>query len=64
MFEKFNSNTTEVGYIFGWVGFWLVFTQGFLIRKIKTTISPADIVSRTMLVIGLGIMAMIFPSLQ
>jgi len=62
MFEKFNSNTTEVGYIFGWVGFWLVFTQGFLIRKIKTTISPADIVSRTMLVIGLGIMAMIFPA--
>jgi DHA1 family tetracycline resistance protein-like MFS transporter len=62
MFEKFHSNTSEVGYVFAWVGFWLVFTQGFLIRKIKTTISPADIVSKTMLVIGLGIIAMIFPS--
>lgn len=62
MFEKFQSNTTEVGYIFGWVGFWLVFTQGFLIRKIKTTVSPADIVSKTMLIIGLAIIVMIFPT--
>ncbi|MCE2962347.1 MAG: MFS transporter [Chitinophagales bacterium] len=62
MFEKFHSNTSEVGYVFAWVGFWLVFTQGFLIRKIKTTISPADVVSKTMLVIGFGIIAMIFPS--
>ena len=63
MFEKFQSNTSEVGYVFAWIGFWLVFTQGFLIRKIKSTISPADIVSKTMLVIGLGIIAMIFPSM-
>jgi DHA1 family tetracycline resistance protein-like MFS transporter len=62
MYEKFHSNTSEVGYVFGWVGFWLVFTQGFLIRKLNPSIAPASIVSKTMLVIGLGIIAMVFPS--
>lgn len=62
MYEKFHSTTSEVGYIFGWVGFWLVFTQGFLIRKLNPSLAPASIVSKTMLVIGLGIIAMVFPS--
>jgi DHA1 family tetracycline resistance protein-like MFS transporter len=62
MYEKFHSNTSEVGYVFGWVGFWLVFTQGFLIRKLNPSLAPATIVSKTMLVIGLGIIAMVFPS--
>lgn len=62
MYEKFHSNTSEVGYVFGWVGFWLVFTQGFLIRKLNPSLAPASIVSKTMLVIGLGIIAMVFPS--
>lgn len=62
MYEKFQSNTSEVGYVFGWVGFWLVFTQGFLIRKLNPSLAPANIVSKTMLVIGLGIIAMVFPS--
>jgi DHA1 family tetracycline resistance protein-like MFS transporter len=62
MYEKFQSNTSEVGYIFGWVGFWLVFTQGFLIRKLNPSLAPATIVSKTMLIIGLGIIAMVFPA--
>ncbi|MBL7789495.1 MAG: MFS transporter [Chitinophagales bacterium] len=62
MFEKFHSDSTEVGLVFGWVGFWLVFTQGFLIRKINPSTAPASIVSKTMLVIGLGIISMVFPN--
>lgn len=62
MFEKFHSDTSEVGLIFGWVGFWLVFTQGFLIRKLNPSFSPIDIVSKTMLIIGLGIMCIVVPN--
>lgn len=61
MYGKFSSTEKEVGLVFLWVGFWLIFTQGFLLRKIFYKYEPSSIVAKTMPIMGLSIIAMIFP---
>lgn len=61
MFEKFDASQKTIGLVFGWVGLWLIFTQGFLIRKINQKFQSNQIVSKTLLIIGLGLIAMVFP---
>lgn len=62
MYEKFAVTQKTVGLIFGWVGLWLIFTQGFLIRIINKKFNAFQILSVTMLIMGSVIMIMIFPS--
>lgn len=61
MYYKFNASKLQVGLVFLWVGLWLIFSQGFLLRKVFNQYSPESIVSKTMLIMGISIICMIFP---
>jgi MFS transporter, DHA1 family, tetracycline resistance protein len=61
MFTKFDATERQVGLVFLWVGLWLIFTQGFLLRKVFYKYSPESIISKTMLLMGISIFCMIFP---
>ena len=62
MIQKFQTNREVNGYIFLWVGIWIVITQGVILRRISGKISPSSIINKTMLTMGLGIIAMVFPN--
>ena len=62
MFQKFGCSQKTIGLIFGWVGLWIIFTQGFILRRLVVKYQPSEIVSKTMLFMGLGIIAMAFPN--
>ena len=62
MYNKFHLKEVEVGYIFAWVGLWLIFTQGFLVRKITKRWSPQQIIQITMLLMGSFIFMLMFPN--
>lgn len=62
MFQKFGCSQKAIGLIFGWVGLWIIFTQGFILRRLLPKYQPSEIISKTMLFMGLGIIAMSFPN--
>ena len=40
LIEKFTYSEKDIGFLFGWIGLWLVITQGFFVRKL-TNVLPA-----------------------
>jgi DHA1 family tetracycline resistance protein-like MFS transporter len=62
MYEKFKLIPREVGYIFAFVGLCLVFTQGFVVRRWTNKFLPENIVSKTLLGMGLSIICIVYPS--
>lgn len=61
MFTKFDYGTKETGLLFGWVGIWLVFTQGFIVRKLVKTLPPRKIMTVSILGLSFAIAALLLP---
>jgi DHA1 family tetracycline resistance protein-like MFS transporter len=61
MFKKFDYGTKETGILFGWVGIWLVFTQGFIVRKMVRTLSPHKIMNVSLLALSIAIGILLLP---
>jgi len=61
MYNKFHVSQKTVGLIFGWVGICLIFSQGFLVRKISKKYQPQVIINYTMVLMGTFILCLIFP---
>lgn len=61
LMKDFGFSEKDLGYLFGYIGLWLAFTQGFVVRKLSKTVLPKRILMISMPVIGFGIFMMIFP---
>lgn len=61
MLKKFDYGIKETGFLFGWVGLWLVITQGLIVRKLVRTLSPHRIMSVSLLGLSLAIGALMLP---
>jgi DHA1 family tetracycline resistance protein-like MFS transporter len=62
MFQKFRVDNRIIGYIFLWVGLWLIFTQGYLVRKVFNNIPAEKILKWSMLSLGLSIILISIPN--
>ena len=40
LIESFAYSEKDIGFLFGWIGLWLVFTQGFIVPALSKTVSP------------------------
>ncbi|MEO1263050.1 MAG: MFS transporter [Bacteroidota bacterium] len=40
LIEGFSYSEKDIGFLFGWIGLWLVFTQGFIVPRLSKTVSP------------------------
>ncbi|MDA9773416.1 MFS transporter [Saprospiraceae bacterium] len=56
LYLKFDFSTKDVGFLYGYVGIWLAFTQGFLVRIMSKKFKPKQILvfSIPLLALGLG----------
>lgn len=61
MIQKFAYTERQIGILFAWVGFWLVFTQGFTVRKLATRFKPVQILRWSIPLLAVAIIAVILP---
>lgn len=61
LIEKFSYSEKDIGFLFGWIGVWLVFTQGFLVRRLNNVAAPQKILTYSILALGLAVGAVLIP---
>jgi DHA1 family tetracycline resistance protein-like MFS transporter len=61
LIEKFNFTAKQIGEFFAFAGFWIVFTQGILIRPISRRFSPEKIIRVTLFTLMLGLILITLP---
>jgi len=63
LIEKFDYSESDIGLFYAWVGIWLVFTQGFLVRVLaKKNYQPTTLLKITMLTLSIGLLLVLFPN--
>jgi len=61
LIEKFAYAEKDIGFLFGWIGVWLVFTQGVIVRRLSKFAAPKKILGFSMLALGLAVGALLLP---
>lgn len=59
--QKFNFQERDIGMLFAWVGFWLVFTQGVVVRRLAGRIAPQKILRWSILFQSAALAAVLLP---
>jgi DHA1 family tetracycline resistance protein-like MFS transporter len=62
LLQQFGVTEKNIGIIFGWVGIWLAFTQGFTARKMALYAQPTQILRWTTLLLALAIWTTLLPT--
>lgn len=61
MIQKFGFQERDIGMLFAWVGLWLVFTQGVVVRRLAGRIAPRQILRWSVLFQGIALAAVLLP---
>lgn len=61
MIEKFAVSKAEIGKIFGFVGIWIAFTQGFITRKMAAKFAPTQILRFSLLGMSVAVLLNLLP---
>jgi len=61
LIEDFHYSEKDVGFIFGWIGIWLVLTQGVLVRWLAPRVAAKRILSFSILVLASAVVLVIIP---
>jgi DHA1 family tetracycline resistance protein-like MFS transporter len=59
--SKFSFSQSEIGELFAYIGIWIVFTQGFLVRIVPKNLKPSKIVFWGTLTLGIFLISLIIP---
>lgn len=61
LIEKFTYSEKDIGFLFGWIGLWLVFTQGFFVRKLTKYLPAIKAPAYSLLFQGIFIALILVP---
>jgi len=59
--EKFDTTQADIGLFFGYIGLWLVFTQGVLLRRIPSHMDPKKVVRTVLLIQSAAFLLLLLP---
>lgn len=62
LMQRFGMTEKNIGLIFGWVGIWLVFTQGFIVRRLSKTLAPQQVLRFSILALACAIPMVLLPA--
>jgi DHA1 family tetracycline resistance protein-like MFS transporter len=62
LIEKFDFTARQIGEFFAFAGFWIVFTQGFLIRVISNRFTSEKVLKVTIFTLALGLVLIALPN--
>ncbi|MEZ4830233.1 MAG: MFS transporter [Bacteroidia bacterium] len=61
LIDKFGYTEKNIGMVFGWVGIWLAFTQGFTVRRLSRKFSSRQILNFTPFLLGTALATILIP---
>lgn len=61
LIEKFSYSEKDIGFLFAWIGVWLVLTQGLLVRRLSKVVAPKKILNFSMLTLGMALLSLLMP---
>lgn len=61
LIKKFQFNEKNIGLLFGYIGLWIAFTQGFIVRKVTNKLSPPKILRFSLLGLSIAIFFILLP---
>jgi len=62
LFQKFDFTTKNIGFLYGWIGLWLIFTQGVTVRLLSRKFPSSEILRVTPLLLAISIAALLLPN--
>lgn len=60
--DKYGATPSQIGMIFAYIGIWIAFAQGVVVRPFAKRFRPASILKFTILFISIIVLSMIFPT--
>jgi predicted MFS family arabinose efflux permease len=60
LYGKFHIDASHIAYLFVYLGFWIVLSQGYIVRKVSNKISAARVLKFTLLPTAIMLMVVIF----
>ena len=61
LIEKFTYSEKDIGFLYGWIGLWLVFTQAVIVRRLSGKVSSEKILQFTPLLLAMAVGALLIP---
>ncbi len=61
LIKKFNFDHRSIGLIFGYIGLWIAFTQGVIVRKLSSRFSAPQILRVSLLGLSITILVILWP---
>ena len=61
LYEKFSWTEKNIGLLYGWVGIWLAFTQGVIVRSLSYKFASKDVIKFSIPILVLGISLLLVP---
>lgn len=61
LIQKFSYSEKDIGFLYGWVGIWLVFTQAVLVRKLSGRVASERILMFTPLILCFSVGSLLIP---
>jgi MFS transporter, DHA1 family, tetracycline resistance protein len=61
LIQQFGATERQIGLVFGWIGIWLAFSQGFTARKLSAGYRPHQILRWSILLLSVAIVATLAP---
>lgn len=61
LIQDFTYSEKDIGFLFGWVGIWLAFTQGVLVRRLSKRYPPQQILTYSILGLSASLVFVLLP---
>ncbi len=62
LIEKFDYTTRDIGLLYGWIGVWLVITQGGIVRLLSYKFAPEKLIRYALLAVSVFIFFLLYPN--
>lgn len=61
LIQEFDYSEKDIGFLYGWIGIWLVFTQAVIVRKLSRKVASETILMYTPLFLAFGVALILIP---
>ncbi len=61
LIQNFGYEQRDIGFLYGWIGLWLVITQGVIVRHLSSRFAAAQIISLSSFLLAMALGALLLP---
>jgi DHA1 family tetracycline resistance protein-like MFS transporter len=61
LIEDFDYTVKDIGLFYAWIGFWLVFTQGVIVRRMSGNVPSTKVITYTIIILAIAVTFLLVP---